>query len=382
MASSYSSALSNIIENYVTTTYPTQRTRSAQAPTSSSRLGNEATKWPHDKHRLKVYFMNGSDYEKQLVESLVTKHYNSIPMRLRFEFPSPGSKSSSDIRVLFTTESKAYYGRDAQKHPGEPTLWLNRNPGFNRPDDNRAKLQADILHEFGHALSLKHEQKHPGCNIQWNYPVIKQNSGWDDHKARRAYAKSTSTADNYRWDNKPYDRKSIMHYSVRRGETQSGLLQIPMNTVLSDGDRTMLSRLYPPPVVIPKPSTKLLVAPEKEHRKKKESTRRLDLVPDPKTPKTRKTRIGDNKSASVEGGYVVVSDNASVTVKGGGTVVASDNANVVVYGDSIVRASDNASVWVRGSGSAAVKDNASVRFSGKGSGKVSDNGSLQSYMSR
>ncbi|KAI1115831.1 hypothetical protein F5Y14DRAFT_105307 [Nemania sp. NC0429] len=379
MASAYAWAYNTVIENYVTTSYSGHSTRSAHAPTPSSGVGNEATKWPHDKHRLKVYFMNGSDYEKQLVESLVTKHYNSIPMRLRFEFPSPGDKYSSDIRVMFTTESKAYYGRDAQRHPGEPTLWLNRNPGFNRSEDNRAKLQADILHEFGHALSLKHEHKHPGCNIQWNYPVLRQSSGWDDQKVRKNYAKSTSTAVNYRWGNKPYDRKSIMHYSVRRGETQSGLLQIPMNTVLSDGDRDMLSRLYPP-VAIAKPSTKLLVAPpEKEHKKKKDSTRRPDLAPD---PQTRPTRVRDNKSAVVEGGYVVVSDNASATVKGGGTVVAYDNANVVVYGDSIVRASDNASVWVKGSGTAVVKDNASVRFSGKGRGKVSDNGSLESYVSR
>ncbi|KAI1188282.1 hypothetical protein F5B17DRAFT_429698 [Nemania serpens] len=360
MALTYSWVYNPTIENHVTITSSSQSTKSAQAPMPSSRLGNEATKWPHDKHHLKVYFMSGSDYEKQLVESLVTQHYNSIPMRLRFKFPSPGDIYSSDIRVLFTHESKAYYGRDAQKHPGEPTLWLKRNPGLNRPDDNRAKLQADILHEFGHALSLKHEHKHPGCNIQWNYPVIKH-SGWDDHKARMNYAKSTSTAQNYRWDNKPYDRKSIMHYSVRRGETQSGLLQIPTNTVLSDGDREMLSRLYPP-VVIAKPSVKLLVAPEKEHKKKKrEPTRRLDLVPDPKVRKT---------------------DNASATVKGGGTVVVSDNAQVVVYGDSIARASDNASVWVKGSGSARVKDNASVQFSGKGSGKATGNGSLESYVSR
>lgn len=290
MALTYSWVYNPTIENHVTITSSSQSTKSAQAPMPSSRLGNEATKWPHDKHHLKVYFMSGSDYEKQLVESLVTQHYNSIPMRLRFKFPSPGDIYSSDIRVLFTHESKAYYGRDAQKHPGEPTLWLKRNPGLNRPDDNRAKLQADILHEFGHALSLKHEHKHPGCNIQWNYPVIKH-SGWDDHKARMNYAKSTSTAQNYRWDNKPYDRKSIMHYSVRRGETQSGLLQIPTNTVLSDGDREMLSRLYPP-VVIAKPSVKLLVAPEKEHKKKKrEPTRRLDLVPD---PKVRKTYVRDN----------------------------------------------------------------------------------------
>ncbi|KAI1166414.1 hypothetical protein F5B18DRAFT_659862 [Nemania serpens] len=322
--------------------------------------------------------MNGSDHERQLVESLVTKHFNSIPMRLRFEFPSSGDIRSSDIRVLFTTESKAYYGRDARKRPGEPTLWLNRNPGLNRPDDNRAKLQADILHEFGHALSLVHEHKHPGCNIQWNYPVIRRRSGWDDHKIRRNYAKSTSTAVNYRWDDKPYDPKSIMHYAVHRGETQSGLLQIPENKVLSDSDRAMLSRLYPP-VVIAKPSTKLLVAPEKERKKKKEPTRRHDVVPE---PKSRTTHIKGNSSAVVQGGYVVVSDNAFVTVKGGGTVVASDNANVVVHGDSTVRASDNASVWVKGSGSAAVKDNASVKFSGKGRGKASDNGTLESYVSR
>ena len=47
---------------------------------------------------------------------------------------------------------------------------------------------AVILHEFGHALGLKHEHQNPAFRIQWNESAIiqhlKQSQGWSEAQIR------------------------------------------------------------------------------------------------------------------------------------------------------------------------------------------------------
>ena len=46
-----------------------------------------------------------------------------------------------------------------------------------------------VLHEFGHALGLKHEHQSPATDICWNWPVVikeygKGKNGWSEKKTR------------------------------------------------------------------------------------------------------------------------------------------------------------------------------------------------------
>lgn len=200
--------------------------------------------WPPDKHRLKVRFRNGDASERGTVKHLVTKHYHAIPMRIRFEFLDDGAPGPSDIRVLFNTDkSSSYIGRDAEQHPGQTTMWLNRHEGMRDPDKRRLQRQADVLHEFGHALGMRHEQQHPGCAAEWNYRVLQERHGWTAEKVRQNYDKVGSWTT---WP-APYDPKSIMHYPIRPGDALNSVAPVALNTVLSEGDRQLLMAIYPAP---------------------------------------------------------------------------------------------------------------------------------------
>ncbi|KAL5365307.1 hypothetical protein BJX96DRAFT_181512 [Aspergillus floccosus] len=330
--------------------------------------GPPADFWPPDKHVLNVRFLNGDEDEQSRVKSLVKKHYHSIPMRIRFKFLSGWDTSPSDIRISFAGHSSAYIGRQAESHPGQPTMWLNMHPRLSTDDAVRNKVQADVLHEFGHALGLTHEHKHPDRKARWNYPRLMEKYQWEYDTVRRNYNASTSSAVNARWD-RPYDPKSIMHYSIAKGDTWSMRTEVSENCVLSDGDKEALVQIYPSAAVVKQHST--VRKEEKKERESKEPTKK-----DKKGKHLQETHISGNRTAVVCGGYVRVSGNADVTIHGGGHVVASGNSDTIVYGDSTVRASGNADVYVNGGGSARASGNATVIFTGTGTGESTGNASI------
>ncbi|KAK3933683.1 hypothetical protein QBC46DRAFT_432030, partial [Diplogelasinospora grovesii] len=224
--------------------------------------------WPSDKHRLRVRFLDGSTWERDEVKHLITKHYHSIPMRIRFEFLKKGSTGPSDIRINFTDESKSYIGRDAENYPDKPTMWLNMHPNRPSTKGKRWKRQADVLHEFGHALGMVHEQQHPDCRANWDYRVLQAKHGWDAQKVHRNYKK----VDALKARLTPYDPESIMHYGVTKGDTKSQNMEVPQNNVLSEGDKRFLMAIYPVEQ-IPRPKT--------ERKREPKSTKKSDksLVP-------------------------------------------------------------------------------------------------------
>ncbi|GES65524.1 predicted protein [ [Aspergillus terreus] len=281
--------------------------------------GPPADFWPPDKHVLNVRFLNGTEDQQRTVISLVKKHYHSIPMRIRFKFLSEWDSSPSDIRISFADESKAYIGRQAERHPGQPTMWLNMHPRRLTGDDARKKVQADVLHEFGHALGLIHEQKHPHCTSRWNYSRLMERHQWEYDVVRRNYAASTASAANAEWD-RPYDPKSIMHYPIVKGDTQNMGTEVPENYVLSDGDKEALAQIYPSTAVVKQDFT----VRKEEKKKKKEKKPKESTKKDKKHKQQEVTLVSGNRFALVGGGYVQVSSGgASVTICGSGNVVTS-----------------------------------------------------------
>lgn len=110
---------------------------------------------------------------------------------------------------------------------------------------NEKELYATVVHEFGHAIGLKHEQSFPGA-IKWNrsdsvYGYYWRTQGWDqdmvDHNVFNA-------ADQFYTNGTTYDPKSIMHYPIEAWQTTNGYT-VGNNYALSEGDKKLIAALYP-----------------------------------------------------------------------------------------------------------------------------------------
>ncbi|KAK0673796.1 hypothetical protein QBC41DRAFT_310582 [Cercophora samala] len=201
--------------------------------------------WPSDKRQLKVRFLNGTTQEKDYVKQLVNQHYNSLPLRIKFFFFTDGASGDSDIRVQFNeNKSCSYLARDAENYPNKPTLWINRSLTIKSQEERGRRLQRIVLHEFGHALGMEHEHGHPDCRADWNWRVLQAKTGWTAERVQLNYGKHQSP----RTRLAPYDKKSIMHYSVEPGDTHNKMQPVAQSWVLSDGDKRFLMALYPLPI--------------------------------------------------------------------------------------------------------------------------------------
>lgn len=115
----------------------------------------------------------------------------------------------------------------------DPNHWLEK------------ELKRVVMHEFGHAIGLLHEQSYPG-KVNWKktdsvYKYYRDTQGWDKAKvdfnvfemSNQFYTNGTA-----------YDPKSIMHYSIAAWQTTDGF-SMTDNYELSSGDKSIISALYP-----------------------------------------------------------------------------------------------------------------------------------------
>lgn len=318
--------------------------------------------WPPHKSELKASFLTGTTKQHQLVRNLIEKHYHAIPMRIRFKFVD--SWHSFDIRVTFSNSgtSKSYVGTDALKHgSNEATMTHQMN-------QSELKVQADVLHEFGHVLGLLHEHKHQDFHPRWNLEHIRRNYDYDNEaNMRRQYEKTGSVIG----EPTAYDLKSIMHYPVEIGDTMSRKTRISLNKVLSDGDRRTLMKLYPiqdapNPRPIPKPKTVLRPRPIERITTGTEPKKRTPLYI---------SGSGDN---TVQEGCVVVNGSENTVIKGGGYVNMSGSEDLLikgysevdVTGSSHVKLIGNGTVRKSGSGNLVVIGDCDVKANGSGTVRV------------
>ena len=106
-------------------------------------------------------------------------------------------------------------------------------------------MKGTVLHEFGHALGLLHEQSFPNA-IRWNkadsiYEKYEKEQGWDKAKVD---AQVFEVSDQFYTNGTKYDPKSIMQYAIDASETLNGF-SVPRNDVLSAGDKMLIGTLYP-----------------------------------------------------------------------------------------------------------------------------------------
>ena len=159
----------------------------------------------------------------------------------------PQSMQTMNFDTLFFADADYYIAKLKAKGLNPPYN-LNQLIAEMRIDPNHwneKEMKRVVVHEFGHALGLLHEQSYPGA-VNWKktdsvYNYYYQTQGWDRAKVD---FNVFETANHFYTNGTQYDPKSIMHYSIQPWETVDGY-SVDQNYELSAGDKKLIAALYP-----------------------------------------------------------------------------------------------------------------------------------------
>ena len=218
-------------------------------------VGERADFWPNNTTGptvLRVSFID--NLASELVRSKI-KMYSKVWEKysnIRFDYVS--SNQTAEIRISCVS------GAGSWSYPGKQNLNIPANQatmnyGWFTDDTSEEEFSRVIVHEFGHALGLGHEQCNPVITMQWNKPYVYnyylRTNGWSkdavDANVFYTYPASLSAYSQY-------DPTSIMHYPVPKEFTLNGM-SVGLNTQLSEIDKSFIQKTYPFPRVAPAETT-------------------------------------------------------------------------------------------------------------------------------
>lgn len=179
-----------------------------------------------------------SEKHREIMVKAINEWAQNIPHRsINIVYGKEG-----DIRISDDEKIKGDWsaiGTEANKVPlDEPTLHLDSI-------DDLKEFHQTALHEFGHALGLKHEHQHPEHDINWDKKTIYDRFERPDLSRQEVYDNffKLPTGESLLVTN--YDAKSIMHYGIHPSLTKDGR-GVPLNYTLSEGDKETIRKLYTP----------------------------------------------------------------------------------------------------------------------------------------
>lgn len=194
-----------------------------------------------NRNTLNVGFMGGDPRLHDLVMAIIAEFPRVCNMRLE----QVGDVPNADIRVSFIKNigSWSYVGSGANHIPKDQATM---NFGWLRPDmePDSKTATAVVLHEFGHALGLRHEHLHPEGAIPWNRDAVYEwfaKIGRSREDVDRTYFNTLLPIQSQFSE---FDPESVMIYPIEQ-EWTVGDFAVPWRTRLSDGDKAFLGELYP-----------------------------------------------------------------------------------------------------------------------------------------
>jgi serralysin len=189
---------------------------------------------------IRIAFLDGSP----TLRKRVRKYANRWLWDAGLKFQWISDPRQADVRITFTRGgSWSYLGTDnltiAKDQPTMQFGWLTEGS-----DD--VEVRRVVIHEFGHMLSLGHEQAHPRGEIPWDRPAVyeyyRRTQGWSpdqvERQVIRVYSREMTNFSRY-------DPKSIMHYAVPAELLTDPSRAVGWNTYRSALDREFIRRRYP-----------------------------------------------------------------------------------------------------------------------------------------
>lgn len=165
---------------------------------------------------------------------------------LTFEF---GNDPQAEIRISYHHDNRSwsYLGTDALTIDQDKETM---HYGWLHPTTTDEEFRRVIVHEFGHAIGMIHEQSHPEISIKWDKPAVYRRyaaQGWSQAQVdSNVFFKYSKLVTQF----SEYDRTSIMHYPIPPELTTDGVA-VGWNTDLSATDKAFIARIYPKPPAAP-----------------------------------------------------------------------------------------------------------------------------------
>ncbi|WP_343696969.1 hypothetical protein [Flavobacterium sp.] len=194
---------------------------------------------------IKIKFLDGTAAEQEIVKKYADEW--TIYANLKFEYVS--KEQDAHIKIAINMGNPGAWSQLGSiiMYPSPLYTTVQNTPTMRLgaiTDTESSKRT--ILHEFGHALGLKHEMTNPDTNIKWDLPKV-YSYYYDlmdlskEEVDRQIINKPSVT--NY----SQYDPLSIMHYYVPAYLTTDRVAVYQMS-VLSKTDKESITKWYPFPV--------------------------------------------------------------------------------------------------------------------------------------